>query len=228
MIFETFQQKETSTKPVIHNVHILDASGSMSGSKYATAKQSIRDEYEKLKENTDVIFTETIIAFQSPGTFWNCKTKITEVCFMQSLENVEFYFPLAEGNTPLLEAIGYTLNKLSSFVKETDRIIITIFTDGVENASQGEYSLKEQGNLKIKELISELEKKNFTVTFMGTERDVETVKNLLKIHSNNTIVHENTSESIHNVYTQRQRSLTNYSKNVAFSSLSSTDSFFKQ
>lgn len=224
-------------KQTVHNVHILDASGSMSGSKYDNAINSIKEEMNVIKGNTDVNYTTTIIEFDSGyasgftgnifiETAKGSSARITQHNFLTPIgEYKDFKAVGAHGGTPLYETIGLTIDELLTKVKPEDKVIMTITTDGQENASYGIY----KNPIVLKELLDKVQaKNNFTITFMGTEFDVETMINSLKISKNNTLVHQNTGESIGASYKLRSASLTSYSKAVASGDITSvTMDFFK-
>lgn len=72
------------------------------------------------------------------------------------------------GGTPLYDAIGLGVSRVNSQIAEGDNVLVTIITDGYENAST-EYTLR-----MVKNLISKLKKRDWTFTFIGTDNlDVE-------------------------------------------------------
>ena len=72
------------------------------------------------------------------------------------------------GATPLYDAIGVGIFKLYAQTNAEDNVLVTIITDGEENASQA-FSLK-----MVKTLIEKLKKQNWTFTLIGTDNlDVE-------------------------------------------------------
>lgn len=82
--------------------------------------------------------------------------------------NKETYRP--NGGTNLLDAIGDAITGVNSTLskhKKADRpgVIITIMTDGAENAS------KRYTNEQIKELVKAAEAKDWTFTFLGANID---------------------------------------------------------
>lgn len=70
-------------------------------------------------------------------------------------------------STALYDAMGFSLNELHSNVAHNDRVLVTIVTDGMENASR-EYN----GNA-IKILVDELKAKGWVFAYMGANHDVE-------------------------------------------------------
>lgn len=212
----------STNKPTIHNVHILDASGSMSGSKYRTALESLNRELQQLKGSNEANYTQTLVEFQSPGTFSSSNT-FHRHYFMQPINDCTTISGIgADGGTPLYEAVGVIIEEILSKMKKTDRVLITIFTDGGENTSKGQY----KNASTLKNLITKVEEKhNFTVTFIGTDQDVSHMVNTMHINAGNTLTHDNTMESINTAYMTRSANVGHYAKSMA-AGASVTTSFF--
>ena len=85
------------------------------------------------------------------------------------------YYP--DACTPLFDAMGRSLNELKTHVGKDDVVLVTIITDGYENASR-EYS----GN-DIKRLVSELKEKGWIFAYIGTNQDVDAVADSMGIRS---------------------------------------------
>ena len=71
--------------------------------------------------------------------------------------------------TPLFDAMGFSLTGLNAKVKPEDKVLVTILTDGLENAS------KEYSRETIKKMVEELKSKGWVFAFMGANQDVEKV-----------------------------------------------------
>ena len=65
--------------------------------------------------------------------------------------------------------MGISLTKLKAEVKDEDHVLVTIITDGYENASK-EYSGK-----AIMQLVDELKTKGWIFAYIGANQDVEKV-----------------------------------------------------
>jgi uncharacterized protein YegL len=152
----------------IYNLIILDASGSMQSIREATISgfneliQGIRAEADKDPELQQNI---QFFSFNSNG--------IRELVPLQAVTELpalsdENYRP--DAMTPLFDAIGYAVGKLRLALEgETDyAVLVTILTDGAENASR-EYTRQTIANI-----IKKLEQENWIFTFMGTNQDVHT------------------------------------------------------
>jgi methanogenic corrinoid protein MtbC1 len=71
--------------------------------------------------------------------------------------------------TALYDAMGLSVNALRKKVAEIDKVLVTVVTDGYENASK-EYSGK-----AIKALVDELKANGWVFAYIGANQDVEAV-----------------------------------------------------
>jgi uncharacterized protein YegL len=185
-------------KPTIHIVNIVDCSGSMGGKKIDAANEMVKSDINKVLNTTDVNYTYTLRTFD---------TSVDDYIFKLS-KNPSLKKELKPKNlTALYDAIGITLNNLKE-IPECDKVIVSIITDGAENASS-RYTAKD-----VSRLIEELNNKNFTITFVGTQQDVENSINNLKIDRSNTQSYDGTGEGLKMSMTVRESSLNLYTKNV--------------
>ena len=90
--------------------------------------------------------------------------------------------------TALYDAMGISLNALRKSVADDDKVLVTIVTDGYENASQ-EYS-----GQAIKALVDELKAKGWVFSYIGANHDVESVAASISI--TNTLRFNTTSEGV--------------------------------
>lgn len=172
--------------PTIHNIHILDVSGSMdSYNKIGAALEGINSEIDGLKSNTDAIFTHSFVTFSDS---YNIKTSMWKV----PMSSVEKVHERAVGCTALYQAVGQTLERLVAEHNGNDKVLVKIFTDGGENASNGKYA----NRLILRDFIKECEDKGFTITFVGTKDDVSHAIRNLSVDVSNTLVHDNTRGGI--------------------------------
>ncbi len=77
--------------------------------------------------------------------------------------------------TALYDAMGMSLNALRKKVAEEDKVLVTVVTDGYENASK-EYSGK-----AIKALVDELKAKGWVFAYIGANQDVKAVAATISI-----------------------------------------------
>ena len=153
-------------KKRVFNLIIVDESGSMC---------SIREEaFSGMNETLQAI---KIVAEQKP----EMEQRVTLITFDSN--HTKFLYDNAEGLavvplnerdyqpgacTPLYDAIGAGISKVNAHTQDGDSVLVTIITDGYENASK-EYNLK-----MVKNLINKLKGQNWTFTFIGTDDlDVE-------------------------------------------------------
>ena len=170
----------TGTKTV-HNVVILDKSGSM-----GSIKNSVVELFNKhvagVASNKDKLnATISLVTFSSgvdQPLYW--KTNVDTAKELSASE----YNP--SGWTALNDAIGSTLNRLEAEHNSNDEYVVTIITDGMENYSK-EFNVGSIGNM-----INRLEKQGWTITYMGANVDVKRMANDLRININNVTRWEST------------------------------------
>ena len=171
----------------IYNVIILDESGSMS-SIYKQALSGINEVLSGIRRNQEEFSDQqhyaTIVTFEGDG-MKGVKTRRDRV----AIENIEDfstkdYQPC--DCTPLYDAMGKTLTTLEGQIHEEDRVMVTIITDGYENASE-EYSGK-----AVKELVTRLRGKGWTFAYIGANQDAVEVARDLNI--NNALNFDATAE----------------------------------
>ena len=177
----------TQSKTQIYNLVILDKSGSM---------ESIRKEaIDGYNETLGTIrasqrkYADTQEHFVSLAAFCGCginmiydKTPILEVDKLTKAQ----YEPCC--CTPLFDAIGMTVKKLKSDIKDVANatVVVTIITDGYENAS------KEWTADAVRKLVEEHKKEGWVFSFIGAGEDVLRVATEISIK--NTLLWEKTSK----------------------------------
>lgn len=150
----------------IYNLLIVDESGSMC----SIEKQALDGMNETLqtiiasqKKYEDMEQVVTLLLFDSGHqTFVYDNTPALRTKPLKASQ----YNP--GGCTPLYDAIGLGIAKVNAHCTADDNVLVTIITDGYENASH-EYTLS-----MVKNLIEKLKKQGWTFTFIGTDDlDVE-------------------------------------------------------
>lgn len=201
-------------KQTVHNVHLLDRSSSMSGEKYTSAVAGINEEITLLKKDANVNYTQTIIEFDFKNIGWSYESglRLVEHYFLTPIQNVTAFTGAgANGGTPLYEAVGKILETLLKRVPAGDKVLVKIFTDGEELHSKGLYA---NPNV-LNSLIKEVEGKGYTVTFVGTERDTDSIVRKVGITRSNTLTHNNTASDIKRAFMVTAQATMSYSKAVA-------------
>jgi len=119
------------------------------------------------------------------------------------------------GMTPLNQAIGETLeyvrNERSNNFDKGNKVLVSIFTDGDENASIGKYS--NAGILSS--FIKELENDGFTISFIGTKNEVNYAIQTLHMKASNTLVHDNSALGVAAAFSDTVNARQLYSKSVS-------------
>lgn len=172
----------------VHNLIILDESGSMQSIKQATIQgfneivQTIKGVERQFPEQEHFV---TLVTFNSLGI----KTKFF-ARKVKNLKEIDENTFQPDALTPLHDAIGISVNKLRQKIeKEKDcSVLVTILTDGAENDS------KEYSHAAIKKLIEEMKGKGWTFTYIGANHEVEEVAFCLAI--TNTLQFEASEEDV--------------------------------
>ncbi len=172
-------------KTRIFNLIIIDESGSMHSIKKAAVDsvnetiQSIRAAEEQHEEQEH---------FVSLVTFHNDVKTIYECVPVKDVQELtdETYRPNC--CTALYDAMGISLNALRAKVAKDEKVLVTVVTDGYENASR-EYSGK-----AVKALVDELKGEGWVFAYIGANQDVEAVATTISI--TNTMNFAATSQGV--------------------------------
>lgn len=175
---EDVKDKQEMKKTQVFNVIILDRSGSMECIRRA-AVDGFNETLAGIKKAQEK-FAETQDHFVSLVTFCSCETTHvfdkTPVAEAHPLR-MEDYQPCCA--TPLYDAMGITLTAMRKHVREIEDsvVVVTIITDGMENAS------REYNGQSIKELVERLRGEGWTFTYMGANQDSVEVAMTLSIRN---------------------------------------------
>lgn len=169
----------------IFNLIIIDESGSM----WCIKQQAINSVNETIqtiraaqKRNENQEHFVSLVSFNDDvKTIHDCVAidQVTEL-------NDKTYQP--DCCTALYDAMGLSLNALRKKVADEDNVLVTVVTDGYENASR-EYS----GNA-IKALVEELKEKGWVFAYIGANHDVEAAASSIAIE--NTMSFEATDAGV--------------------------------
>ena len=153
-------------KTRIFNLIIIDESGSMQSIKTAaidSVNETIQTIRSAQKKHEDQEHYVSLVTFNDDvKTIYEC-VPVDEVKELTA----ENYQP--DCCTALYDAMGMSLNMLRKKIAEDDKVLVTVVTDGYENASK-EYSGK-----AIKALVDELKAKDWVFAYIGANQDVESV-----------------------------------------------------
>jgi hypothetical protein len=198
--------KSEILKHKVHNLIILDESGSME-----SIKKSIIQGFNEIVQTVKGIEKEfpeqehfiSLVTFNGLG---HKTLHFADPVSKLDMINDSRYQPSA--STPLYDAIGFSCTKLKSVLgNSTDyNVLVTILTDGEENASM-EYS-----GHAIKSLIEELKNNNWTFTYIGTDHDVE--KFALSISIDNTMMFSKSEVGMNNMFMKEKNARMTYSSNI--------------
>jgi len=190
----------------VHNLIILDESGSMESIKTTIIQgfnelvQTIQGIEKQFPEQEHFI---SFVSFNGLGQkllhFIDPAGKLNQI-------DDKTYQPAA--STPLFDAMGFSMIKLKQALQgQTDfNVLVTILTDGEENAS------KEFSGQDIKKMVEELKLNRWTFTYIGTDHDVEKIAFSLSI--NNTLIFSKNDSDIKRMFKKEQLARMNFSKKI--------------
>lgn len=190
----------------VYNLIILDESGSMEH-----IKKPIMDGFNEVVQNIkgiEIKFPEQK-HFISFVTFNGIGIKTHQ--HMEAVKNLK---PIDEKSynpdsmTPLYDAIGLSTLKLKNEIgdKPNTNVLVTILTDGMENASS------EFNGEQIYKIISDLKAQGWTFTYIGANHDVEGAA--LKISITNTMTFTAEEDSVKHMFNMENLARERYSNNL--------------
>lgn len=170
----------------IINLMILDASGSME-SIYNQALSGVNETIQTIrmgkKEHPEFGQSLTLASFNSGKNYLNVKYSATPIDEVKEITKEDY---IACGCTALYDAMGEMISELKRKVTPEDRVLVTVITDGYENASI------HWNGPQIKSLVEELRHQGWTFTYIGANQDVEAVAGSMGIR--NTLSFNTTDE----------------------------------
>ena len=207
-------------KTRIFNLVIIDESGSMYSIKKEAIDgvnetiQTIRAAQEKHEEQEHFV---TLVTFNDDvRTVYEC----VPVNDVKELTD-ETYRPIC--STALYDAMGMSISALRPKVAADDKVLVTIVTDGYENASK-EYSGK-----AIKALVDEMKGKGWVFAYIGANQDVEAVAAQISITNviNFNATQEGTREMTRGLNRSRERFYSRVAESD-FDAKEANEDFFKE
>jgi hypothetical protein len=195
-------------KHKVYNLIILDESGSMDSIK-KTIINGFNEVVQTIKsvalEYQEQEHTVTFVSFNSSGI-----KKVHENSKIESLNQIDEQSYHPNGGTPLFDAMGSSFFYLNSVIEKENpknyNVLVTILTDGEENASK-EYSAQ-----SIKAKIEELSLKNWTFTYIGANHDVDLFASRISI--TNVMKFETSEEDMQRMFMRDCDARMNYSKKI--------------
>jgi uncharacterized protein YegL len=193
-------------KHQVHNLIILDESGSMS-----SIKSLIINGFNELVQSVKGIEgqfpeQEHLISMVSFNDLNNKILHFVDPVNKLDAINDSTYNPASM--TPLYDAMGFSISKLKLYLegKENYSVLVTILTDGEENAS------KEYTGTAIKNLVDELKQQNWTFTYIGADHDVEGMASKMNIH--NTLSFDKNDQDIKRMFERESSSRVKFSLKI--------------
>lgn len=153
----------------IFNLVILDASGSME-TIYTQALTGVNETLATIRmaqeEHPELQQYVTLASFSAGANFLNRIYSAKPIAEARIITKEDY--PLL-GCTALYDAMGTCISELQQKVTYGDHVLVTIITDGYENAS------RTWSGQQIKSLVQELRQMGWTFTYIGADQDVEKV-----------------------------------------------------
>jgi len=191
----------------VYNLIILDESGSMQSIKDATISgfnevvQTVKGVEKQFPEQAHFI---SLVSFNGLGI----KTLLQQAPVSQLSEiDATRYQPASM--TPLYDAMGSGLTNLRAGLadKKDYNVLVTILTDGLENAS------KEYNGNSIKKLVDELQGEGWTFTYIGANHDVESFAQTISI--TNTMTFKADSKGMKKMFDKEKKARVAYSRKIS-------------
>lgn len=199
----------------VFNLIILDESGSMQSIKnliisgFNEVVQTVKGVAENFPEQEHSI---SLLTFNGLGIKTHFEN--VEVSRLHSIDG-KSYQP--NSLTPLFDAMGTGILHLKAVTDtlKNYNVLVTILTDGEENAST------EFSGLAIKNLVEELKMKNWTFTYIGANQDVEAFA--ISVSITNTMKFETNEEDIGRMFKREKVARMRFSEKIRKSEDTSTD-----
>ncbi len=159
----------------VYNLLILDESGSMGMIKDVAVSglnETLQTIVSTQKEHPEQKHYVTLVTFNSVRI-----NKVMDRLPVESVTELKWNDYTPNNCTPLFDAMGQSLTELREHVAGQDVVLVTIITDGMENAS------KEYNGAMIKRLVAQLKEQGWVFAYIGTNQDVNAVADGMGIHS---------------------------------------------
>lgn len=141
---------------------VLDATGSMLETKQETI-DAVNEYISELKIGKDTKKAKFTLATFNSATGLEVLRDDVLMAKVKPVTDKEY---ICEAMTPLRDAVGGTIAKLSQTVDAKQRVMVTVLTDGLENCS------REYNNAQLASLIKEKEATDYwSFVFLGADID---------------------------------------------------------
>ena len=218
---DRYPRAEKETR--IFNLIILDESGSM-GDIRQQALTGVNETISTIRaaqqENPDDHQMLSFVTFdQGPRK----RPDVRLIIDNEKIENVEDLKPEQydpQGMTPLYDAMGKAITALQKLVQDGDHVLVTVVTDGYENASH-HYSAE-----MIRELVTSLSAKGWVFTYIGANQNSTQTAQGLGIKS--AMDFEASKEGSEIMFRKMRSSNREYYKKVRYSKKTGEDADFEE
>jgi hypothetical protein len=192
---------------VILNVFLLDDSGSMSPKKVATIEgfNAILATARQTEQDTGIPTKDFLCKFGSPR-----RETWASAAVPLDLHSYHPSQPQTALNDAIVFAIGKTDNEILALGGKKAKVIFTIFTDGLENASFNRPST-------VKAMIDARNAKDWVITYVGagTQAEVERRATDIGIYASNSLGYTNDSAGTKRSMFSAASAKVSYSSKVA-------------
>lgn len=202
-----FKSKIDADKAVIHNVIILDRSGSMDSIRQQAVggvNETLQSIRVQQRENPEVTHLVTLVAF--------CGCNMQKIYRDTPIEKTRDltpadYIPCC--TTPLYDAIGTTITALHTQItgNPAKSASVTIITDGYENASR-EFDFN-----TISRLIAQYKQEGWLFAYIGADHDVEKVA--INLHIDHSMRFNKTEDGTRDMFRRERQARKEWSDKMA-------------
>lgn len=190
----------------IFNVIILDASGSMQ-SIYQQALSGVNETIQTIRhgqeQHPEVRQYLTLASFANPDDL-QVVYKAEPIEFVKDLTPNDYRL---RGCTALHDAMGEMITDTQKRAKHDDAVLVTIITDGYENASQ------RWSGSRIKALVEELRQMGWTFAYIGADQDALAEAEKVGIH--NSYSFASTAEDTRAMFAKEKKSRARFYSKMA-------------
>ena len=213
-------KEEEKPLKVMHNLIIMDESGSMDRIKaqaLSGANETIMTIRKAQEDMPNMLQKLTFVTFDSLYDGTDVRTIFDDLP-IDEVRNLHERDYCPCGGTPLYDAMGISLAKLQEQVQPGEHALVTIITDGLENASH-EYSGK-----AIKSIVTLLREKGWVFAYIGANQDAVEVAKELNI--NNAKEYDATPEGFSHMVCEENTSRMSFFKRCYEGLMNVSDNFF--